>query len=64
MSTWQKVGPMVAGCATRELAEHYARADLKHRAGDTAKATGWIIEESKRCDGTALFCAWLAVRHE
>lgn len=65
MSTWTKVGPLVAACATRELAEHYAKNDLTHGGLSGCQgASGWVIEESKHRDGTPLFCAWLAVRHD
>lgn len=60
--TWTKVGPMVAGCASRELAEHHARNALTLHLCDCYGASGFVIEESKHSDGTPLFCAWLAVR--
>ena len=62
--SWVKVGPMVAGCASRELAEHYARNALMLNLAGCRGASGWVIEESKHRDGTPLFCAWLAVRHD
>jgi hypothetical protein len=55
---------MVAGCASREQAEHYARNALTLRLVGCRDASGWVIEESKHRDGTPLFCAWLAVRHD
>jgi hypothetical protein len=61
--TWEKVGPMVAGCATRELAEHHARNALTLGLISCHGASGWVIEESTRRDGVPLYCAWLAVRH-
>jgi hypothetical protein len=64
MSTWTKVGPMVAACATREQAEHYAANALTLGFYSCHAAKGWVIEESKRSDGVPVFCAWLAVRHE